>query len=342
MSHKYDFAVFIGRFQIFHAKHEATVRSGLEKAHKVIIILGSHDCARSMRNPFSSAERGNMIIAALKDVDRGRINIAQVSDYFYSDQEWTVAVQEQVRRLAKDSKKICLLGTHKDQTSYYLDLFPQWVRELSNDDATLNATDIRNDFFSGSLAEDDTRINRGVHEYLARWKTEQKDSFDALVKEREYVKQYKDMWSKAPFPVTFTTTDAVVIKSGHVLMIKRGHNPGKGLYALPGGFLEQNLTLLDNALKELKEETSIRVHKDELRKHVKGEKTFDYPQRSDRGRTITTAFLFRLPDTGPLPDVKGGDDADEAMWVPLADVFAMRAQIYEDHFHIINYFYGRV
>jgi len=337
----YDYLVFIGRFQIFHAKHEATVRIGLQKAKKVITVIGSTDCARSLRNPFTATEREEMIRSCFTPEENERIIVARVSDYFYNDEAWTVAVQEQVRRVSENSRKIGILGTRKDHTSYYLDLFPQWGREFTTEYAELNATDLRDLYWDCKLSGADPRLNDSVYEWLMHWQLHNRYEFDGMVKEKEFIKQYKASWAGSPFPVTFVATDAVVIKSGHVLMIKRGHNPGKGLWALPGGYLEHGLTLFENSLKELKEETNIRVHKDELRKYYRGEKTFDHPQRSDLGRFITTAFLFRLPDAGPLPEIKGGDDAAEAMWVEFSDLFANRPRVFSDHFHIINYFYGK-
>jgi len=336
----HDFAIFIGRFQIFHAKHESIVHFGLIKAKQIILVLGSHDSARTIRNPFTTSEREHMVRGCFSTEENDRIHVVKVSDYFYNDNDWVRDVQEKVRQIAGQSK-CCLLGTHKDHTSYYLDLFPQWPREHYLEDKSLSATDIREDFLNNTLNAADPRLSPKVYTWLTSWKEGNRDIFDSIVKERDFIKQYKAMWANAPFPVTFVTTDAVVFKSRHVLMIRRGHNPGKGLLALPGGFLEQNITLLENALKELKEETRIAVSKQELRDRIVESRTFDHPQRSDRGRTVSTAFLIVLPRAGELPQVKGGDDAASAMWVPITDVYSMRSQVYEDHFHMINYFYGR-
>jgi bifunctional NMN adenylyltransferase/nudix hydrolase len=73
------------------------------------------------------------------------------------------------------------------------------------------------------------------------------------------IEKYKESWKAAPFPPTFVTVDAVVVQSGHVLLVKRKAMPGAGLWALPGGFLNQEETLLDGAIRELKEETKIKV-----------------------------------------------------------------------------------
>jgi bifunctional NMN adenylyltransferase/nudix hydrolase len=156
-----------------------------------------------------------------------------------------------------------------------------------------------------------------------------------------YILGYKAMWeapSKVPFPVIFTTVDAVVIKAGHILLVERGRNPGKGLLALPGGFLNPHEELLDGALRELKEETKIVASKKVLAESVRSSHVFAHPDRSLRGRTITHAYLIDLGINGPLPAVKGSDDAAQAMWVPLHRVYELQETFFEDHFHIIEYF----
>ena len=150
---------------------------------------------------------------------------------------------------------------------------------------------------------------------------------------------YKTAWEGAPFPPTFVTVDAIVIRSGHVLVVRRKGALGKGLIALPGGFLNQNETAQDAAIRELKEETGIKLSKEDLEKAIAGRKVFDYPERSLRGRTITHGFFIDLK-RGPLPIVKGSDDADKAWWMSLREFETREAEFFEDHFHIINFFAG--
>lgn len=56
---------------------------------------------------------------------------------------------------------------------------------------------------------------------------------------------YSQGWEGAPYPPTFVTVDAVAVHSGHLLMVARGSQPGKGLWALPGGFVHGNERLMD-------------------------------------------------------------------------------------------------
>jgi len=135
------------------------------------------------------------------------------------------------------------------------------------------------------------------------------------------------------------TADAVVIQSGHILMIKRRSEPGKGLWALPGGFLNANTdkSVKDAAVRELKEETGIKVPTPVLYGSIHDEKVFDAISRSARGRTITHAFKFVLPD-GPLPKVKGMDDAEKASWIPIGELDS--STCFEDHYELITHFIG--
>jgi bifunctional NMN adenylyltransferase/nudix hydrolase len=161
--------------------------------------------------------------------------------------------------------------------------------------------------------------------------------YENILNEYNMIKSYKKSWEAAPYPPTFVTTDAVVIQSGYVLMVKRKFAPGKGLWALPGGFLEQSETLIDGMIRELREETKLKVPVPVIKGSIKQQKQFDKPDRSSRGRTITTAFLVDL-GYGELPKVKGTDDAEKAKWIPLGEVD--REKCFEDHFSIISHFTG--
>jgi bifunctional NMN adenylyltransferase/nudix hydrolase len=102
------------------------------------------------------------------------------------------------------------------------------------------------------------------------------------------------------------------------------------------------VTLKDNVIKELREETRIHVPVALLKGLIKDSEVFDYPQRSQRGRTITHAFhiVVDVKVEEGLPLVKGGDDADKAFWLPIADLGANEDRFFEDHIHIIRHFLG--
>ena len=112
-----------------------------------------------------------------------------------------------------------------------------------------------------------------------------------------------------------------------------------GQWALPGGFVRDCERLMDAVLRELLEETRLKLPGPVLRGSLRGQDVFDHPERSLRGRTITHAFHFEFP-SGELPAAKGGSDAAKARWFPLADLPAMEAQMFEDHFYIVERFVG--
>ena len=155
-----------------------------------------------------------------------------------------------------------------------------------------------------------------------------------LINIHPFINKYKSAWAAAPYAPTFVTCDAVVVQSGHILLVERKANPGKGLWALPGGFVNQDERLVDAALRELREETKLKVPAPVLKGSIKQQKVYDEPSRSERGRTITHAFHMELAADAKLPKVKGADDAKCAFWLPLNELSSKR--MFEDHYFIIQ------
>jgi len=347
-----DALVFIGRFQPFHNGHKAVIEAALEQAKEVVVVVGSSFAARNIRNPFTFQERKAMIEACFTEPQHftydgaqgrnktPRIKVVPVSDYPYDDNKWINAIQKVVGEIVPHAKDVGLIGHSKDSTSYYLNIFREWKDHVEVPDVGgINATDIRKCLFENGR---DAII---THDRIAFFTPPETQDVlrkvtltkEWVVLEQEYqmVRKYKEAWKASPFPPTFMTVDAVVVQSGHILLVKRGDMPGKGLWALPGGFLNQDEKMLDGAIRELKEETKIKVPVPVLKGSIKESKTFDAPNRSSRGRTITQAFLIDL-GVGELPKVKGSDDAEKAFWVPFNKV--KQEKMFEDHFHIIDNF----
>ena len=124
----------------------------------------------------------------------------------------------------------------------------------------------------------------------------------------------------------------------HILLIRRGHAPGLGLWALPGGFLEPRDTLWQSCLRELREETCSTLSEADLQAALQSVQVFDHPDRSLRGRTITHVHYLDLGVLPSLPPVQGGDDAALARWVDVCDLPAMESAFFEDHFQILRQF----
>lgn len=347
---KYDFLVFIGRFQIFHNGHLSVIKQALLNSHKVIIFVGSANTPRSTRNPFTFEERHDVILASLSE-GRERVIILPLEDCTYSDSRWVKAVQDSVNAQCNQKhERVGLIGHAKDHTSFYLKMFPQWDNLGVDNYNNLSSTQMRESLFSnicdawlkdcdGHKEGDGTRdalVPSSTREFLMNFvKT---NAYQQMLAEYEFIRNYKRQWLSTPYPVTFVTVDAVVHQSGHVLLIQRKSSPGKNLWALPGGFINQYERVEDAMIRELREETRIKVPAPVLRGSIVSSKVFDDPHRSSRGRTITHGFHVELrPDT-ELPAVKGADDALDAKWWLLSDI--RRDMMYEDHTDIINYFLG--
>ncbi|MFE5329429.1 NUDIX domain-containing protein [Embleya sp. NPDC056575] len=110
---------------------------------------------------------------------------------------------------------------------------------------------------------------------------------------------------------TTYTADVVCVRDDdHVLLIERDWPPFKGAWALPGGWVDEGETNLAAAVRELAEETGVRVATGDLREiGVWGE-----PGRDPRGLFVTTAYLAVVP-SGTV--ARAGDDARDARWWPL-------------------------
>lgn len=349
MANQYKMAVVIGRFQPFHNQHAELVKKALELAPRVAVLVGGAYKPRTPKNPFTADERIKIIDDwALTDLGTTKwssIKVQPIRDYMYSDASWAADVQSIVEGTANgwfglDAKPedIIVVGCNKDESSFYLKMFPQWslheepykehidatqIRELLYDDRSL-------DFLRGAVPE-------STLTFLEAFKDT--EEFKYVLNERTVINKYKKSWERAPYPPTFVTADACVICSGHILLVERGAAPGQGLLAMPGGFLDQNERIVQAIVRELREETRIKVPAPVLEGSIREIKWFDHPGRSARGRTITHAALIVLPN-GELPKVKGSDDAAKATWVPLGDVRS--DNMFEDHYDMIQYFKGRV
>ncbi len=336
---KYNTLVYIGRFRPSHLAHIQTMKMGLEQADNLLVLVGSANQPRTVKNPWSVSEVEKMIKDSLPNDLASRVMVLPLRDTMYNDQAWARQVQDTVRSATKDDDKIGIIGYSKDESSYYLKMFPQWETIDVGNIEDIHATDIRNAYFEceGDMTDFDMKIGRnlppGIHDYMKVFALT--DDYDNLVREYRFLQQHNAMWADAPYPPTFVTVDSIVIQSGHVLLIRRRAEPGRGLFAIPGGYLEIGETIETSMIRELREETKIKVPEPVLRGSIKRTEVYDDPKRSPRGRIITHASIIELP-SGPLPKVKGSDDADKAKWIPLSVFERMEDQMFEDHFHIVK------
>lgn len=330
--YNYKLAVVIGRFQPFHNGHESVIRCALQQADEVIVLVGSCDKPRSYKNPWTYNERVEMIKGTLPEFSN-RIVYSNLVDYPYNNRKWVCQVNNKVfcymqSRGVED--KVVLVGHDKDNSSFYLKMFPGYNVINCENHQDINATDIRKKMFYYPTIDEyfksviSPQTNKVIENSI-------KDNY--LVHEAAVIEEYKESWSKSPFPPTLVCVDSVVFSEGKVLMVKRAQAPGKDLWALPGGFVDGKETLYEAAVRELLEETGYNLKGFQ----VVNSKTFDHPDRGERGRTFTTAFNFNISSIhGALQRTDG--EASEIQWFPINAINGMSNVIYQDHKDIIQYF----
>lgn len=343
---KYGTLVFIGRFQPFHVAHLEIVKRAIDLARQIVIITGSANQPRTYKNPFTCGERKLMIKNAIGDLcTRSFVELFIESniDTVYNDQAWSSRIQKIVSKYKAPTSilahnKIGIIGHKKDDSSRYLDFFPQWEYEDVGEIDPLSAVNIRDLYFKRNVNMNFIRavVPNTTYDFLDQFRNT--PDYEQIICEREFIEKYKKQYASLPYAPTFVTTDAVVVQSGHVLMIKRRSEPGKNLWALPGGYLNANTdkSLEDAMIRELREETGIKVPDPVLRGSIIQSKVFDAIDRDPRGRVITHAYHIALSDSpaGTLPKVKGMDDAAKAKWIALSEISSENC--YSDHFDIIK------
>lgn len=370
---EYDLIFYIGRTRPFHNAHKEIIDYALTKAEEVLVLVGSADSPRTPKNPFTDVEVANTILSTYTDYINQPVFVEYLKD-FADNPSWINEVGRLVRNFIKTRNmfyvtnrelKIGYIGHRKDNSSFYLDFFPQWdfidapkitinkylISDITTNQNryiileanqkygsnTLDASFVRELYFNENNADTfilKHLVPKSTYDFLIRFR--QTEEYSLLKKEINEIKKYKKLWENVPYPVQFNTVDAVVVQSGHILLIQRKTFPGKGLYALPGGFLNSKETIEESMLRELLEETKIKVPKKVLKGSIVHKQVFDEPNRSLRERTITHAHLIKLDDSVELPKVKGSDDAEKAFWYPLSDFENLRSKLFEDHYFIVS------
>lgn len=102
------------------------------------------------------------------------------------------------------------------------------------------------------------------------------------------------------------SVDAVIIKDNKILLIKRGVDPYKGYWATPGGYVGWDETIEDTVLREVKEETNLKVSS------VVMVGVYSSPKRHPK-QVINLVYLVEVEEG----NLKFADDAVDAKWFSL-------------------------
>jgi bifunctional NMN adenylyltransferase/nudix hydrolase len=305
--------VFIGRCQPFHNGHRAIIKQMTEECDESLVLLGSVNKCRTIKNPYTYQERRDKIVSEFPDVI-----IYPLNDYLYRYDLWLKEVHDILNEYPTNDIKIY---GHMKPDNQYLDWFPEYnyveVLSGSND----NGTKIRESLFSQTLMP-----------------TEVQEEWD-------YYQNEKKLFDSYPFKDTlqFNCADALVYNDciDSFLLIKRKHAPGKDTWALPGGFKNNNETFYECAVRELLEETGLDV-KTVIGVDYVEDKMFDAPLRNVGGilRNTTCVMFETYINFENDVKLKPADDAAELKWFTIDDIMN-KIDMFHDHRDIISEMIGR-
>ena len=314
MSKKIKTGVFIGRFQPVHIGHIHAISIASLQCEELIVLIGSSNQCSSIKNPWSYYERKRELDKRFWQEKLTNIRILPLNDYPYNDSQWIADVRSTLEFAGAENP--VLFGHMKDGNDY-LKWFPDFEFKDIQSIHNICSTDVRLEMFKNNSSQMPKNV---------------KDDW-------EYYENEKKIFSVYPYPDTlnFNCADTIVECQGHILLIKRKFSPGKDTWALPGGFKNRNETFFDCAIRELFEETNIRVPEKVIRGSVVSTQLFDSPKRSFGIPRNTLAVYIRIsPNSdGSLPRANGMDDAAETKWVSLNDALN-EYQLYDDHKFIVS------
>lgn len=310
--------VFIGRFQPAHDGHIEALATAARQCQELIILVGSANQCRSIKNPWTFTERRAQLFDKLsKVVDVSNIKIIPLNDHPYNDAAWIAEVKLLVASVSYHAANAQpVLFGHQKEGNDYLKWFPDWKYKEVGSLYNINATQVRMQMF----ATDDPNMPQTV-----------KNDWNYYTREALLFANY-------PFPETlnFNCADALVLCLDKILLIQRARAPGRDAWALPGGFKNANETFKECAIRELMEETNIRVPEKVIRGSVVKTQLFDSPKRSFGIPRNTLAVMIRVnPDPdGKPPRANGADDAAACGWFDVDDALN-KMELYDDHGAII-------
>lgn len=330
---------------------KAIAASKEEDDGKVLVLVGSSNKQRAIKNPLTFVERRDILYT----IFGGDIVVRPLPDYDYQYDVWETNLHNVIFEYAnmhlKERHFLPVFvssdrGDDSEQRDFWKSGGDTLVVDpyICIDGSDISATKVRGILSKTAIGKvyEEEDLQKMMPLESRQFFDEHQDIHSVIVKEQEAIDNYNWIWefNKTPYPVIFQATDAFVTDSnGDVLLIKRGGDFGNGQIAMAGGYLEHDLTLKENMKKELLEETNL-----DLSKHrhlISGSWTCDAPLRSARGRMITTAFAIHLVDTTiedllKSGEVVAGDDASEVLKVPLFDIKSGHACLYSDHAGIIT------
>jgi bifunctional NMN adenylyltransferase/nudix hydrolase len=352
----YDLVVVIQRSNPPTRAHERNVLTAACVGARVASVKGSAYHPRRAKDPLSDEEVEFTWSEIVKDNAevREKLRFARVRDY-YDNGKWGRNVEKEVYAILaadgipRSEARVAILGHSKDETSFYLTMFPEWDQLEMPNYRGLNATDVRKLFYDADNLEGhwpmiSTMVpaaTLGMLKSLARL-----PAYERLVAEYRYInkilgdeQKFRELKNNPDWELNTNCADAVIECSDHVLMGYRTGVYGYGHLAFPGG-VKGKETFLDACLRELSEETTFSFTKAYLvQNFLRDSHVFDHPGRSQASTRVSMAFYFNLGNL-PLQEIWGKDDMAkrQMVWVPKKEWKDYAPSMFEDHDCIGDYF----
>lgn len=330
-------AFVIGRFQPYHRGHHALISRAFEVANTVIVLIGDTGCRPDFRNPWTFQERKAWIQNIwFNEKPAGKeIACIAIEDIPYDDEAWARNVNGVMYGCIDQGDEAFLVGHKKDESSFYLDLFPELQYKEIPQELTLGATAIRNWFFVEEAW--DKTVNTLPPVVGRSLLTMGIERYKELRAEGLAIRAHDKEWESAgatKYGVQHVAVDLLLYTDTHIALIERGGEVGNGALALAGGFVNNGERLIEATLREAYEELGIIIPRSRFPAHGIGVMIpFDHPRRSMRGRIFTNVLPVKLDNKVEL---KAGDDARHADWYPIAQLPSLKPRFFSDHWHIIN------
>ncbi|MBI2547334.1 MAG: nicotinamide-nucleotide adenylyltransferase [Candidatus Aenigmarchaeota archaeon] len=266
--------LFIGRFQPFHLGHFYVVND-MEKSdvNELVIGIGSAQIGYTAYNPFTAEERGQMIKRSLSlEIPYHIARINDINDY----PRWVTHVKSLTPEFHVVYSSNGIVKRLFEECGYE-------VRPVTHV-SMISATEIRQLMVTGGNWQD--YVPLGTRD---------------VIFEVNGIERLKEITGKYMNPAV--TADIIINYKGRgIVLIRRRHEPFRGYWALPGGFLNTGQESLETtARREVKEETSLTIECLEL------VGVYSNPERDPRGPVVSVAYSTDVNEGEPKAD----DDASE-------------------------------
>ena len=349
-------AVILGNFAPLHNDHIKLFEYCKHNFDNVLVLIPGYNKRNTLKNPFDFGIKQKWI-QSINSQMNVQMSVIPINDYMYNDVKWIIQIKTITELLYKGSSEFTFLHTNPSKTDKYKKLFSSipnvlnWKVSLFNCEKNIISSDIRKSIFeiynkSATISQSDiveqniiNKVPKIVCEDIKNYINS--DNFCNLMEEKLYFENEDKKFKNYPYKDTlkFNCSDAVVVCNNHILLIQRKNNPGKNVWALPGGFVNRDETYKQAAIRELYEETHIQILKSRLEEYYVDNFILDNPKRNIGIPKISNAFYFQIPFENGLPNVNPLDDALNVKWIPLSKISSMK--LFDDHSDIIDYFLSK-